>query len=33
MHPDRMPSINLGLIVPTGATYDSHHTGTAAAAC
>jgi hypothetical protein len=25
MHPDRMPSISLGLIVPTGATYDSHH--------
>ena len=25
MHPDRMPSMSLGLIVPTGATYDSHH--------
>jgi hypothetical protein len=25
MHPDRMPSISLGLIIPTGATYDSHH--------
>jgi hypothetical protein len=25
MHPDRMPSISLGLIVPTGAAYDSHH--------
>jgi hypothetical protein len=25
MHPDRMPSVSLGLIVPTGATYDSHH--------
>jgi hypothetical protein len=25
MHPDRMPSISLGLIVPTGATYDRHH--------
>jgi hypothetical protein len=25
MHPDRMPSISLGIIVPTGATYDSHH--------
>jgi hypothetical protein len=22
---DRMPSISLGIIVPTGATYDSHH--------
>ena len=25
MHPDRMPSISLGIIVPVGATYDSHH--------
>jgi hypothetical protein len=25
MQNDRMPSISLGLIVPTGATYDSHH--------
>jgi hypothetical protein len=25
MHPDRMPSLSLGLIVPTDATYDSHH--------
>jgi hypothetical protein len=25
MHPDRMPSISLGIIVPTDATYDSHH--------
>jgi len=25
MHPDRMPSISLGLIVPAGASYDSHH--------
>jgi hypothetical protein len=25
MHPDRMPSISLGIIVPAGATYDSHH--------
>jgi hypothetical protein len=25
MHPDRMPCVSLGLIVPTGATYDSHH--------
>ena len=25
MHPDRMPSISLGLIVPVGADYDSHH--------
>jgi hypothetical protein len=25
MHPDRMPSITLGIIVPVGATYDSHH--------
>jgi hypothetical protein len=22
---DRMPSISLGIIVPTGATYDTHH--------
>ena len=22
---DRMPSISLGVILPTGATYDSHH--------
>jgi hypothetical protein len=22
---DRMPSISLGVLVPTGATYDSHH--------
>jgi hypothetical protein len=25
MHPDRMPSISLGIIVPAGAVYDSHH--------
>ena len=25
MHPDRMPSISLGVIVPAGALYDSHH--------
>jgi hypothetical protein len=25
MHPDRMPSISLGVIVPIGARYDSHH--------
>ena len=25
MHPDRMPSISLGVIVPAGAHYDSHH--------
>jgi hypothetical protein len=25
MHPDRMPSISLGVIVPAGARYDSHH--------
>ena len=25
MHPDRMPSISLGIIVPAGARYDSHH--------
>jgi hypothetical protein len=25
MPPDRMPSISLGIIVPAGATYDSHH--------
>jgi hypothetical protein len=25
MHPDRMPSISLGVIVPAGAIYDSHH--------
>ena len=25
MHPDRMPSISLGVIVPAGASYDSHH--------
>jgi hypothetical protein len=25
MHPDRMPSISLGIIVPVGADYDSHH--------
>jgi hypothetical protein len=26
MHPDRMPSISLGIIVPTGTFYDgSHH--------
>jgi len=25
MHPDRMPSLSLGVIVPAGATYDSHH--------
>jgi hypothetical protein len=25
MHPDRMPSVSLGVIVPAGALYDSHH--------
>jgi hypothetical protein len=25
MHHDRMPSLSLGIIVPAGATYDSHH--------
>ena len=25
MHPDRMPSIGLGIIIPAGAIYDSHH--------
>jgi hypothetical protein len=25
MPPDRMPSISLGIIVPAGAVYDSHH--------
>jgi hypothetical protein len=25
MHPDRMPSVSLGVIVPAGAVYDSHH--------
>jgi hypothetical protein len=25
MHPDRMPSVSLGVIVPLGAVYDSHH--------
>ena len=25
MHPDRMPSLSLGIIVPAGASYDSHH--------
>jgi hypothetical protein len=25
MHPDRMPSINVSIIVPTGAIYDGHH--------
>jgi hypothetical protein len=25
MHPDRMPSISLGVIVPADAVYDSHH--------
>jgi|Tabmets5t2r1_1033131.scaffolds.fasta_scaffold03001_2 hypothetical protein len=25
MHPDRMPSISLGVIVPIGARYNSHH--------
>ena len=25
MHPDRMPSISLGLIVPVGVVYDGHH--------
>jgi alpha-D-ribose 1-methylphosphonate 5-triphosphate synthase subunit PhnG len=26
MHPDRMPSVSLGIIVPVGASYDpSHH--------
>jgi hypothetical protein len=25
MHPDRMPSVSLGVIVPAGAVSDSHH--------
>jgi hypothetical protein len=25
MHPDRMPSVSLGVIVPAGARYDRHH--------
>jgi hypothetical protein len=25
MHPDRMPSINVSIIVPAGAAYDGHH--------
>ena len=25
MHNDRMPSIGLGVIIPAGAIYDSHH--------
>jgi hypothetical protein len=25
MQNDRMPSLSLGIIVPTGASYDSHH--------
>jgi hypothetical protein len=25
MHPDRMPSISVGIIVPVGAVYDTHH--------
>jgi hypothetical protein len=25
MHPDRMPSINLGVLVPAGAAYDTRH--------
>jgi hypothetical protein len=25
MHPDRMPSINLGVLVPLGAAYNSDH--------
>jgi hypothetical protein len=25
MHPDRMPSISVGVIVPTNAVYDTHH--------
>ena len=25
MHPDRMPSVSLGVIIPAGAVYDSHH--------
>jgi hypothetical protein len=25
MHPDRMPSINVSIIVPAGAVYDGHH--------
>jgi hypothetical protein len=25
MHPDRMPSVSLGVIVPAGAIYDTHH--------
>jgi hypothetical protein len=33
MHPDRMPSISLGIIIPTGAAYDpSHHWRTDAGA-
>jgi hypothetical protein len=25
MHPDRMPSISVGVLVPTDAVYDTHH--------
>ena len=25
MHPDRMPSVSVGIIVPTGAAYNSDH--------
>ena len=25
MHPDRMPSTSVGVIIPAGAVYDSHH--------
>jgi hypothetical protein len=25
MHPDRMPSINLGVLIPCGAAYDARH--------
>jgi hypothetical protein len=25
MHPDRMPSLSVSIIVPAGASYDSHH--------
>jgi len=25
MHPDRMPSVSLGIILPVGAAYDPHH--------
>jgi hypothetical protein len=25
MHPDRMPSINVGVLVPVGTAYETHH--------